>query len=193
MPRGLGGLAAVAAAANALVIAEKVPDTARVVPRPLERVESDLSVDGLSVLATQASQATLSTHGTPTTNSSVDSLRNPSGNAPSTQEPPQTTAPSLPPNSDSSNGYETEDSLYADRKSPDNKPSSDKEMTPPMEINERGKRKSPVGKRKYAESEEDYEARKMARRAELNFKIDFCEFYNCVVVFLLCVSYIYYC
>ena len=161
-----------AAAADALVCAEKVPDIAGVVPRPLERVESDLSVDGLSVLATQA---TLSTHGTPTTNSSVDSLRNPSGNAPSTQEPPQTSAPSLPPNSDSSNGYETEDSLYADRKSPDNKPPSDKEMTPPMEISGHGKRKSPVGKRKYAESGEDYEARKMVRRAELNFKIDFCE------------------
>lgn len=173
--RDLSGLAAMAAAADALVCAEKVPggELANVQPRPISRVDSDQSsIDGLSVLATQASHHTLSTHGTPTKNFSVDSVRNHSDKSPSTpHDLSQTPSPLQPP----TNGYDTEDSLFSERKSLDKSPNGNETMRP-SEITGRGKRTSPVGKRRYCDNVEEYEMRKVVRRKELNFRIDFSEF-----------------
>ncbi len=160
----LGGLAAVVAAADALVCAESVPETKNSQPCPLSRVDSDQSsVDGLSVLATQASQHTHSTHGVPTKNSSVESPRNPSpsNRQTSSQTPPPTSSPQPP----CSNGYDTDDGLS-------DKCDGNKETTPPLsDTGGQGKKSSPIGKRKYTDS--GYEMRKVARREELNFRIDF--------------------
>ena len=214
--RDLGGLANVAAAADALVCSEKVLGMASLKPRsngslPLIEEQANLAANGLTVLASQASQPhhPFSTHGSSTTNSQVHSSRHLSEDSLIASSPPPSDAEtsSLHQHPSPSNSHirseanetvtcipngvngmveeaaspETPSDENGSEMTPSDK-SCDKEDTPLGDMcgRVRGKRKgshSPEGKRKWKsfETDDEYESRRLARRAELNFRIDFCK------------------
>ena len=64
--------------------------------------------------------------------------------------------------------------------------SSEKERTPPSEQHPRMKgSQSPEGKRRWRsyETEEEFQARRKARKASLNFMVDFCKYHTCNLPF----------